>query len=400
MTSIVRSSALPPQSRRKRGLRKLACAAALVGLAGLAACKEKGEKLTQLPASETAAQQEPVAVGVTTVQRAEVSRDVVATGTTEPVRDADLSPQVTARIAAILVKEGDHVKAGQVLARLDAVEANLSVESTAAQAESSRANYELAKAEYERLAPLVKQGSVTPQQLQRLEANRDALKAAADAARVNQADAARKVTNTAVRAPFAGVISKVYSEVGEMATLMPVTVLMRLVDLSSVDVRVPVHERELSRIEVGSRVRATFPSMSRTAEGTVTFISPEIDPKTRSAEVVTRVPNPDGTFRAGMFAELHIAPKAGQQSLVVPKSAVGGAGENRYVYVVNGGQVEQRKVRVAQVDSETLEVLEGLEAGALVVERGIGRLSPGAPVKVTQNDKTADSTAEPKKETP
>jgi RND family efflux transporter MFP subunit len=353
----------------------------LAVILGLLGCKEKGEKLTQLPAAETTAQAEAVAVEVAEVKRESVARDVIATGTTEPARDANLSPQMTGRIAAITVKEGDKVKAGAVLAKLDSVEAALRVESTAAQAASTQANYELAKAEYERMAPLAERGTVTAQQLQRLAGNRDALKAAADAAKVSQADAARGVTNTALKAPFAGIVSKVSAEVGEVATMVPVTVILRLVDLSSVDVRVPVHERELAHIAIGNKVKALFPSMNTSAEGSVTFISPEIDPKTRSAEVVTRIPNPDNAFRAGMFAEIHIVPKAGQDSLVVPKSAVGGAGEKRYVFVVKGDAVEQRTVKVSPIDSDSLAVLEGLEAGDQIVSSGIGRLSNGVKVK-------------------
>jgi RND family efflux transporter MFP subunit len=351
----------------------------------LAGCKERGEKLTQLPAAETATQQaEVVSVTVVPVKRENVSRSVLATGTSEPVRDANLSPQMTGRIASIHVKEGDKVKAGAVLAQLDSMEASLRVEQTTASAASSRSQYELAKAEYDRLAPLAERGTVTAQQLQRLAGQRDALKSAADATQVMEADAKRHVTNTSIRAPFSGVISKVHSEVGEVATMMPVTVIVRLVDLSSVDVRVPVHERELARIAIGNRVVASFPSISASAEGKVTFISPEIDPKTRSAEVVTRIPNPESKFRAGMFTEISIDPKGTQESLVVPKGAVGGTGDNRYVYVVNGEVVEQRKVRVSAVDAESMEVLEGLKLDEPVVREGIGRLSDGVRVKLTE----------------
>lgn len=352
----------------------------------LVGCKENSEKLTQLPAAETATQQtEVVSIAVVPVKRENVSRSVLATGTSEPARDANLSPQMTGRIASIHVKEGDKVKAGAVLAQLDAVEAGLRVDQSTATAASTRSTYELAKAEYERLAPLAEKGTVTAQQLQRLAGQRDSLKAAADAAEVASMDAKRHVTNTAIRAPFSGVISKVNSEVGEVATMTPVTVVLRLVDLSSVDVRVPVHERELSRIAIGNRVVATFPSIGASAEGKVTFISPEIDPKTRSAEVVTRIPNPQGTFRAGMFTEISIDPSGVQQSLVVPKSSVGGTGESRYVFVVHTDSVEQRKVRVSAVDADTMEVLEGLKLDEPIVLEGIGRLSDGTRVKLQES---------------
>jgi membrane fusion protein (multidrug efflux system) len=346
----------------------------------LTACNANKDKLTQLPESEAAAVVAPVAVETVQVVKQELVRAVIATGTTEPVREANLGPQITARISNFLVKEGDKVKQGQVLVQLDNSEAGLRVQSTAANSASTRSQYELAKAEYERLAPLAERGTVTAQQLQRLAGQRDALKAASDAAQVAEADAARNVTNTSVRAPFAGVVSKTQMDVGEVATLMPPSVLLRLVDLSSVDVRVKVHERELARVAIGDAVQAKFPSSGQTAVGQVTFISPEIDPRTRNAEIVTRIPNADGLLRAGMFAELEIKPKGSQQSLVIPTAAVSGTGENRFVFTVANNTAERRKIRVAPIDSERVEVLEGLKEGEPIVASGLGKLSEGAPI--------------------
>lgn len=364
--------------------------ATLLSLA-LPACAERNEKLTQLPEAETAAQVTAVPVELTKVVRRELVRSVLATGTTEPAREADLGPQVTARIAAINVREGDHVKAGAPLVTLDSMEASLRVQQSAANIASTRSQYELAKSEYDRLAPLAEKGTVTPQQLQRLAGQRDALKAALDAAEVAEADAKRNVANTTVRAPFAGIVSKVLVEVGEVATMMPPTVLLRLVDLSSVDVRVRVHERELARVHVGQPVEAKFPSSGQSAKGQVTYISPEIDPRTRNGEVVTRIPNPDGLLRAGMFAEIEIRPEGVQEALVIPNTAIGGAGDNRFVYLVNGNVAERRQVRVGALDREFSEVLEGLKEGDTIVRAGLGRLSDGAPVTEATSNAAAPS---------
>ena len=364
----------------------------------LTACGDSADKLTQLPASEQQGAA-PAAAPVTLSQatRQEVVRSVVATGTTEPARVADLGPQATGRVAAILVDEGSRVREGSVLVRLDADEASLRVQQTAAGASQAKAQYELANAEYERLAPLLPRGTVTPQQLQRLAAQRNALKSAVEAAQVAQNDAKRMQTNTTVRAPFPGVISNVAVEVGEVVTMVPVTVLVRLVDLSSVDVRVRVHERELGRIAVGDSIEAKFPSNGQKAEGKVTFISPEIDPKTRNGEVLTRIPNPDHSLRAGMFTEISIRPKSSPNSLVIPVTAVAGTGDERYVFVVSDGRAKRQKVRVQPIDDATVEVLEGLNEGQQIVREGLGRLSDDAPVKIetAAQNQPATPAAEP-----
>jgi membrane fusion protein, multidrug efflux system len=368
----------------------LGCALA-VALA-LAGCGERADKLTQLPAAESeSARPEPSAVSVATVKRQEIVRSLVATGTTEPARVANLGPQMTGRINAILVDEGDRVKAGAILVRLDADEAALRVQQTAAGAAQTRAQYELAKAEFERLQPLLERGTITPQQLQRLESQRDALKSATESAQVAQSDAKRMQSNTTVRAPFGGIVSKVEMEVGEVATMVPPSTLLRLVDLSSVDVRVRVHERELGRVAIGDSIEAKFSSSRQSAVGSVTFISPEIDPHTRNAEVVTRIANPDGSLRAGMFAEITIKPKVSSSSLVVPAGAIAGTGEERYVFAVAEGVAKRQKVKVAPIDAQSVEVLEGLTEGQIVVREGLGRLSDGASVKIERSVKSDDA---------
>ncbi|MDB4974160.1 MAG: efflux transporter, family, subunit [Myxococcaceae bacterium] len=344
-------------------------------------CSSGSEKLTQLPAAEKSDQTpESFPVAIATVTRQAIVRSVVANGTTEPARVAALGPQLSGRISALYVHEGDKVKANEILVRLDADEAALRIQQTAAGAAQAKAQYELARAEYERAAPLLQRGTITPQQLQRLEAQRDALKSAVESASLANSDAQRVHGNTTIRAPFAGIISKVPVEVGEIATMMPPTVLLRLVDLSSVDVRVRVHERELSRVAIGDPIEAKFPSSNQKALGKVTFISPEIDPKTRNAEVVTRIPNADSALRAGMFAEISIKPKTSPNSLVIPAAAVGGTGDERYVFLIHEGIAKRQKVRVAPVDSKLVEVLEGVSEGQTVVGDSLGQLSDGAHV--------------------
>ncbi len=344
----------------------------------LSGCGGGGAKLTELPSAETAsAPVQAAEVRTAAVQRAEIERLVRAHGTTEPVRAADLGPQMTARVLSVLVQEGDRVTAGQPLVRLDTAEANLRTQQSAAQATSTETQYAQAKADYERLAPLVGKGSVTEQQVQRLAAQRDALKSSLDMAHVSQASAKRDLTNAVVRAPFAGIISRVLVEAGEVATMAPVKVLARLVDLSSVDVRLHVHEGELARIALGNRARARFPSTGAVSEGVITFISPEIDPRTRTAEVVARIGNANGALRAGMFAQIELRPNGAQQGLIIPTGAIAGTGEDRYVFVVVDGTAQRRKVRVAPIDAATQEVLEGITEADTIVIDGVAQLSDG-----------------------
>lgn len=362
--------------------------ALLISMFWIAACGESGAKLTQLPSAEAAsAPVEAVMVKSAKVERIDIERLVRAQGTTEPARAADLGPQMTARVSAVLVQEGDVVKAGQALVRLDTTEASLRTQQSQAQASSTETQYAQAKADYERLAPLVGKGSVTEQQIERLASQRDALKSSLDMARVAQASAQRDLTNAIIRAPFAGIISRVFVEAGEVVTMAPVKVMARLVDLSSLDVRLRVQEAELSRITLGNRARARFPSTGAVSEGVITYISPEIDPKTRTAEIVARIDNADGSLRAGMFAQLELKPNGAQSGLTIPTSAVAGTGEDRYVFTVVDGKAQRKKVRVAAIDATKQEVLEGLTESDIVVTDGVARLGDGVRVAMAQPKK-------------
>jgi RND family efflux transporter MFP subunit len=345
-------------------------------LLGLGACGEKGEKLTELPKSEASAQA-AIEVQTAAATRTLVDRAVLATGTTEPMRQADLGPQMTARINAVLVHEGDEVKQGAILARLDVADAEIRLRQTEASAASSLAQYQLAASEYDRMAPLAPQGTVTPQTLSRLAAQRDALKAASEAANIAAENARHDLGDAVVRAPFAGVVSRVPVEVGEVATMVPTTVIARLIDLSSVDVRMRVHERDLARIKAGDPVYARFPSTQERLEGSIAFISPEIDPRTRTAEVVTRIPNGQRTLRAGMFAEIEVRSQDQHEGIVLPRTALGGSGDLQFVLVLNGDTLERREVKALPIDAARAEVVDGLHVGDQVVIVDVNRLSPG-----------------------
>lgn len=351
-----------------------------IALVLLAACGGNNDKLTALPPMESAADKPAVSVQAVTLERSEVERSVLATGTTQPVRAADLGPQINARVKQVLVKEGDVVKAGAGLVRLDVTDIEIRVRQAEASAASTQAQYSLANSEYERLAPLAKQGTVTAQNLERLSGQREALKAAADAANLAADNARQMMTDALVRAPFAGIVSRVPVEVGEVVTMVPPTVLVRLVDLSSVEVRVRVHESDLSRLSVGDAVLATFPSTGERLEGQISFISPEIDTQTRTAEVVTRIPNTQGTLRAGMFADIQVKLRDRHQGLVVPRTALSTSAGSQSALVVENGVLVARKVQTLPIDEARAEVVEGLKEGDVVVTAELSRLSAGQKV--------------------
>lgn len=361
----------------------------------LTSCAKEEDKVGLSKATKNRTADVPLLVVSSEIIRVPVR----ATGTAQPIRAANLGPQTTARIEEMLVNEGDVVEKGQSLVRLDVQDARLRAAQAQAAAAAVQVQAQLAEADYQRLAPLAKKGTISAQRGPQLKAQRDALASSAKAAAAAAAQAKRGVTNTKVRAPFAGIVSKVFSEVGEIATMMPPTILVRLVDISELEVRIQVHERDLTRIHLGDVVKVAFPSSGTEVQGTVTYIAPEIQPRSRSAEVVTKISNTDKALRAGLFAEIEIQPKASRKGLVLPSAAVGGTGRSRFVYVVDNGVAQRTAVEIQPLGADRVEVTKGLKVGVQIVASDLNRVSNGITISSRSSEalKTESAKVDPVK---
>ncbi len=357
----------------------------------LSSCSKNEDKIGLSKAPENRTADVPLLV----VSSETIRVPVRATGTAQPIRAANLGPQTTARIEEMLVNEGDVVEKGQSLIRLDVQDARLRAAQAQAAAAAVQVQAQLAEADYQRLAPLAKKGTISAQRGPQLKAQRDALASSAKAAGAAAAQAKRGVTNTKVRAPFAGIISKVFSEVGEIATMMPPTILVRLVDISELEVRIQVHERDLARIHIGDAVKVAFPSSGTEVQGTVTYIAPEIQPRSRSAEVVTKIANADQVLRAGLFAEIEIQPETSRKGLVLPSAAVGGTGRSRFVYVVENGMAKRTDIETQPLGADRVEVTKGLKAGQQIVASDLNRVSNGITISSSSSPQAQPARAKP-----
>lgn len=358
------------------------------------ACHENADQ-AQLP-SETL----PVSVAgpqkiETVVTRAEqVARPVEASGSTQPVRAANLTPETQGLIVEIPVDEGDQVEEGQLLVRLNARMSQLQAAQARAMASASRVQSEQLTEDAERLSRLAEAGALPRTKAQQIRAQRDAVRSQRQAAEAAASLAGHVARSSLMRAPFAGTISSVMMEVGEYASMMPPRPIIRLIDLSRVEIRVRVPERDLVRISTGDRAAAHIPSMDEEREGRVTFVGMEIHPLTRTAEVVTELDNADGRLRGGLFAEVTLHPTSSDPVVLLPRASLGGTGDSRWVYAVDGCRLSRRPVEVRSFDEDRVEVVNGLEAGVRVVSRGVRGLSDGATISGAPDAGCGDAVAQ------
>lgn len=352
-----------------------------------------GTELPESPEGATTTSASPSPVATVRATRTRVDEGIQVIGSSRPVRAANLGPQTTAQIVEIRAEEGTSVREGDVLVRLDARASSIGARQAEAMAEAATVQAEQTSAEVERLRPLASEGTIASQQMDQLLAQQRATAASANAANAAVAQARNSLRNSSIRAPFDGVVSSVRMEVGETATLMPPSVILRLVDLSELEVRGRVSERHLPSLEVGAPVTARFIALDRAVEGRVSFVGLEVDPQTRTVEVIARIPNEDRALRAGTSVEITIAAGEPREAVTLPQVAIGGAGEARRAFVLVDGRAMARDVTVRPIAGSRVEVVAGIEDGEVVITPFTSALVDGAAVEVS-NQPTARANAE------
>ncbi|MBN1652342.1 MAG: efflux RND transporter periplasmic adaptor subunit [Deltaproteobacteria bacterium] len=229
---------------------------------------------------------------------------LVITGTALPIAEAKVGPKTTGVIASMLVEEGDLVKTGQLLFRLDTANQVLALTQSEAALSSAMVAESTAQTEFQRINALRERGSISPAVYDQVKAQLEAAQAAVNTARAALNRVKQAVVDTSVRSPISGVVSRRTAGVGDTVTVVPTSVILIIQDISELEIRGRVPETMLAKLKPGSSVTVRFPSIevSRTVE--ITRINPSVDSMTRTVEVVARLPNRDHALKAGMLVEL------------------------------------------------------------------------------------------------
>jgi RND family efflux transporter MFP subunit len=236
------------------------------------------------------------------------NNSLVVTGTSRPIREAKVGPKGSGVIVSLPVEEGDGVKKGQLLFRLESANQALAVSQAEAALSGALVAESTARTELGRVKALRERGSVAPAALDQVQAQFEGAQAAVKQARAALARARQATADTSVRAPIDGVVARRLHSVGDTVTMMPPTVVLIIQDISTLEVRGNVPETMLKQLRPGSELRVRFPAVEVEREVTIERINPSVDPMTRTVEVVAMVPNRDSALKAGMLVELDFSP--------------------------------------------------------------------------------------------
>jgi membrane fusion protein (multidrug efflux system) len=334
----------------------------LVGTAVLPGCGVGEASLSVTAGLPEAA---PVPVEVALPQRADVFATYRATSALESDADAPVLARVPGEVVEVLAEEGQHVRAGQALARLDGERLRLEMLEALAQVEQRRG-------ELQRYADLAGRGLVSEAMYEGLRYDVAAL----------QANYERKKLNyeySSIRAPFAGIVSSRDIKLGQNVTAGSVT--FRVTDDSELRADLQVPQGELGKFAAGLDADVTVDSAPGARfPATIARISPTIDKENGTFRATVQVDNHNGALVPGMFARFTVAYEKHENALLVPESALVREDDETVVYVVTDGEVERRAVGTGIVADGRVEVLSGLGDGEEVVVLGHAGLREGSKV--------------------
>ncbi|HVX88897.1 MAG TPA: efflux RND transporter periplasmic adaptor subunit [Gemmatimonadales bacterium] len=337
-------------------------------------------------AEETPTETPATVVGpenIVTAQADTIRTGPSISGTLDAERNATLRAELTAQVTAVLVEPGTPVSAGQVLVRLDQTgvrDQYLSAQSALRAAETSA---ELGKSDLARDQRLNEAGALSTRQLEvtrRASLQADAMLADA---RARYATAELNLRRTEIRAPFRGVVASRPARVGDM--VQTGAAIATVVDPGSLRLEAQVPVDQLATLKLGTPVLFTVSGYEgRQFRGTVTRMSPAVDPVTRQVPIVVRLPNIEGALVSGLFAQGRVATKS-RAGITVPSTAIDQRGLRPVVYRIKGGRLERVEVTLGFEDpvAERTEVLTGLAGGDTLVMGSAQGLPPGTPIRIT-----------------
>jgi RND family efflux transporter MFP subunit len=343
-------------------------------------------RLTQALAVKNVLDKVPIpTVSVTEVGVSTMPTTVSIIGTIAARYDMPIGVEGDAgRVAAIYVEAGDHVKRGQLLARLNVSVLEPQVANLEAALEQARAEAELADAEYRRAQAVGASGALSAEETQRRKSATATAAAKVKVAAAQLAEAQARLARAAVRAPADGIILTRNVEVGQTATPGG-EALFRLSERGEVELRGQVSEQDLPLLKVGQSVNVQLTGTARIYEGHVRLLGAVIDPQTRLGMVRVALA-PDPNLRPGAFARADVTVSNADRA-VLPQTAVLTDDRGSYVLIVNAQhKIERRAVRVSGMVRNGVTISEGVSGKELVVATAGAFLQEGELVNPISKD--------------
>ncbi|MBS1175419.1 MAG: macA 1 [Burkholderiaceae bacterium] len=326
------------------------------------------------------------------VQPTAFNKVLPLSGSLNPYQQTLISARASGEVAQVLVREGQTVNKGDVLAELSTITYQAQVDQARAAVNSAQQSLALAQQDYKNNKELLDAGFIAKMALQRIEVNRQSAQSALTQAQQSLVIAQRSLNDARISAPIAGVVAARKVNVGDTVGIG--SPLFSIVNDNTFELASPIPAEQIGQVQVGQSVQLRTAGVANEFAGTIERVNPAAQAGSRSYMVYVRVFN-NGQLRSGMFAEGSILLSSRPNILSIPATAVRSADGASHVYVVNNGVLEKRNVTVGERASEQIdapiEITSGLSAGERVVRLDLGMMKPNLKVELLDDTGTVPS---------
>jgi membrane fusion protein (multidrug efflux system) len=304
-----------------------------------------------------------------TAEMSAIGTALTLTGNLDPAQVVQVRAQVPGVVGGVRVDRGSAVRAGSVLAVIEAQGIRSQAAGAAAQVAAARAQLSVATQRLEGAKRLYDAGAISAIDYKTAQANVEAAQAQVAAASANAAGAAESAGRATITSPITGVVSARFVSGGEAVN--PGAALFTVVDARELELAGRVGVQDAARVRVGQAVSFALDALpNQTYRGRVARIDPTADPGTRQVGVYVRLANPNNRIVGGQYARGSIETSSSATAIVIPESALTNrSGDAAVVFVLSGNRVSRRQVTAGARDENTgrIAILTGLQAGERVL---------------------------------
>ena len=319
---------------------------------------------------------------VVKVQNLDMAQSLPVSGPLKAVTSAFIKARVAGELQDLSVREGDFVKAGQVIARIDATEFKARVRQAQQQAESAKAQVDIAKRSFDNNRSLVDQGFISKTALESSSSSLAAAEANYRAAQAGAELAVKSLDDTVLRSPIAGQIAQRLAQPGERVAVD--TRLVEVVDLSRLELEASLSAAESMAVKTGQVASLTMEGSTQTVSARVVRVNPNTVAGSRAVLVYLAV-EASVPLRQGMFVQGKLR-TGNTRTLALPISAVRTDKPQPYVQAINQNLVVHLPVVLGlrgEASGQTLVSVQGVPENTLVLSSSTGSLAAGTPVTLT-----------------
>ncbi len=312
-----------------------------------------------------------------------LERTLPLTGSLMPFTEATVKAKVAGELVAVTVREGESVKQGQVLAKIDLTEVQAKVAGREADVAATNAQLVWAEKNRNQQKALLEKAFISQSAFDNIQSNYDVAVAKQRAAEADLVVARKSQGDAVLVAPFSGIVSQRHAQPGERIPLDAKVV--SIVDLSRLELEASVPPAAIGQVQIGQTMNFRVEGFGeRDFAGRIERINPSATAGSRSISVYAVIDNSQGLLRGGMFAQGALTLSRVDNALAVPASAVREEIGQTFVYAIEDGLVKRKNVKVGTPDaSGRVQVLDGLVAGDRIVRVNLGSLREGLTARLS-----------------